>query len=435
MKTTLLLETHPAPTAELPGAVPGGHLVRALLRIEGEARPLDGRVPLNLSLVLDRSGSMQGGRLEAVKRAAAHLVRRLHPADRVSVVAFESEVATVAAPGTAAEQPGLLAALAALDTAGLTNLSGGWLAGRAHVDAHLDAEGVNRILLLTDGHANRGITDPDTLAGLCANARRSGVGTTTVGVGEGFDEDLLAAMADAGGGASYYVERLDQADDVFAEELDGLLGIAAQNLTVRLQPRDAVRVAEVHHSYPQDSAADDVLALRIGDLYAREPREVLVDLLVSPLHPAYTGAPVPVLDVVIEADVWTEDGGMERRRIAVPVSFDPAAGAVSNAEVTKVYTLLQAARARREARRFGDDGRTSAAIRTLREAARHMRAAGIEDVAVDAEAADLLHTAELLEDEEMLSIGNRKYIMSLERHAGRGRHSALRKGRRPARRD
>ncbi|HSG48904.1 MAG TPA: VWA domain-containing protein, partial [Longimicrobiales bacterium] len=334
MKTSLLVETHP---------IPAGHLVRALLRIEGDAPSDDRRVPLNLSLVLDRSGSMGGGKLEAVKRAARDLIKRLHPTDRVSVVAFDHEVTTVANPGTAAEQPELLHALMGIQTGGTTNLSGGWLQGRALIQEHHDAEGVNRVVLLTDGLANQGITDRPTLRKLCAQALESRVTTTTVGVGGGYDEELLGEMAEAGGGSTYYIERLDQAGGIFEEELEGLLSISAQNLTVSLRPRDAVKVATVHHSYPSHAHDNGTLTLTVGDLYAREPREVLADFMVLPERVA--GAPagetaLPVVDLVVEADCWTEGGAMERRKIFLPVTFEPANGAVTHPEVHKVFTLL-----------------------------------------------------------------------------------------------
>jgi Ca-activated chloride channel family protein len=182
MKTSLLVETHPHTH---------GHL--------GEAPAEDGRIPLNLSFVLDRSGSMMGGKLEAVKRAARDLIQRLHPDDVVSVVSFDDLVDTVAQPGTTADQTGLLDALMGIQCGGTTNLSGGWLQGRALVQEHHQADGVSRVILLTDGLANVGITDGDTLRQLCGQALESRVTTTTVGVGEGFDEDLLAGMAQAGG--------------------------------------------------------------------------------------------------------------------------------------------------------------------------------------------------------------------------------------------
>jgi hypothetical protein len=151
MKTSLFLE-HETDAA--------GITVRALLRVAGDPPPAEGRIPLNLSLVLDRSGSMTGEPLEAAKDAARHLLRRLRPEDTASVVAFGSDVTTVAEPATGEDQAHLPAQIRAIETEGMTNLSGGWLRGRELVAQHLEEDGVNRVILLTDGHANEGVTDP-----------------------------------------------------------------------------------------------------------------------------------------------------------------------------------------------------------------------------------------------------------------------------------
>lgn len=432
MKTSLLVETHPHPS---------GHLVRCLLRIEGVppacAPGERHRVPLNLSLVLDRSGSMAGGKLEAVQRAARDLVRRLHPDDRVSVVVFDDEVNTISPPGTAAEQPDLLRALMGIRPGGCTNLSGGWLQGRALAQVHHDPEGLNRVILLTDGLANQGITDPTTLRELCAQALQARVSTTTVGVGAGYDEELLASMAEAGGGCTYYIERLDQAGGVFEEELEGLLSIAAQNLTVRLQPRESAEITLVHHSYPAVSEADGGLRLSVGDLHAREPREVLADVVVASGKQAEGGGggfassgEVAVLDLVVEADVWAASGGLERRRVSLPVTFDPEAGAVGHPEVERVYALLKAADARREAVALGDRGDVAGAARTLREAGMMIAESGLDLAEAAPEIAELQLLADSMETHSEMSAMDRKFLYTKQQMMTKSRRSASRKLRR-----
>ena len=129
MKTTVLLDHEPV--------ADGGWMVHALLRLEGEAPKDRDRTPLNLSVVLDRSGSMAGEKLDAATRAAAMLVRRLSPDDTVSVVAFDDEVQVVAPPATGEAQEDLPGLIRSIHVGGCTNLSGGWLRGRDLVAAHL----------------------------------------------------------------------------------------------------------------------------------------------------------------------------------------------------------------------------------------------------------------------------------------------------------
>ena len=130
MKPTVLLDYEFA-------VARSGYVVRALLKLEGRAPAAQGRVPLNLSLALDRSGSMAGGKLEAALEAAALLVRRVRPEDVVSVVAYDDTVQTVALPATGEEQADLARRVGAIEIGGSTNLSGGWLRGR-----ELAAEGL-----------------------------------------------------------------------------------------------------------------------------------------------------------------------------------------------------------------------------------------------------------------------------------------------------
>jgi Ca-activated chloride channel homolog len=121
MKTGILIDH---------GPVDGGRVVRVLLKVEAEAPAHADRLPLNLSLVLDRSGSMHGEKLEAARAAAALLVRRLAPEDLVSVVAYDDAVHTVAEPAKGAAQATLPRQIEQIETGGSTNLSGGWLRGR-----------------------------------------------------------------------------------------------------------------------------------------------------------------------------------------------------------------------------------------------------------------------------------------------------------------
>jgi Ca-activated chloride channel family protein len=378
MNTAILLDHEPV--------ADGGWLVRALLRVEGEAPSAGGRQPLNLALVLDRSSSMAGEKIAWAREAAQLVARRVWPEDVVSVVAFGSEVETVAAPRSGAERGELLRRIAEIEVEGCTNLSGGWLKGRDHVAQHFRAGQVNRILLLTDGQANEGIRDPAQLAALCRSAVEHGISTTTIGFGQDYNERLLAALAEAGGGHTYYIEEPEQAPGVFAEEIEGLLSLAAQSITVRVQSSSGVEFVAVRHAYPAH-AEGEALAVELGDLYAREPKLLLAEFL---LPPSESGREIEVARVVVSGYVLTAGGGIELRTIVLPITLSPVDGGRVEPEVRREWLVLEAARARREALAERERGDYEAARVRLGEAGRQLNASGIMSDELAEEAADLL---------------------------------------------
>jgi Ca-activated chloride channel family protein len=164
--------------------------------------------PLDVAFVLDRSGSMRGGKLDLAKEGVDLAVARLRDADRTALVVYDDEVDTVQplALATPRLKASLRLALHGVDPGGSTYLSGGWVAGCHQLaeappvrNAGSTASRIRRVILLTDGLANVGILDPTVLARHAGELRRRGIATTTVGVGQDFDEGLLSAMAEAGG--------------------------------------------------------------------------------------------------------------------------------------------------------------------------------------------------------------------------------------------
>lgn len=411
MKTSVVLDYHHAT-----GRV--GYIVRALVKFEGDSTPSANRLPLNLSVVLDRSGSMSGSKLSYARRAAADLIRRLRPEDIVSVVAYDDQLVTVAEPQTGDAQRDLPNEIEQIHSGGSTNLSGGWLRGRELTARNQNAENrLSRVLLLTDGLANVGITHPEQLVGMCANARESGVTTSTIGFGGDYDEELLRAMAEGGGGHSYYIENPDHAPGVFEEEIEGLLSLAAQNIEVKVTPEHSVELVAIHNTY-QSNVTSDGITVAVGDLYAREPKSLLVEFFVSQDANA---TPRPIANITATADVMTEGGGIERQVIRVPVSATLEGEGTPEPEIQRTRLLLDAAKAREEARERGRRGDFDGAASMLREmSVACMADPGLgETVAEQAE--DLLAMARKYESRDV-SRADEKYLYQRAYNARRGKH-------------
>jgi Ca-activated chloride channel family protein len=347
---------------------------------------------------------MQGEKLAAARDAAAFLVRRMAPDDRVTVVAYDDDVHTVADEHTPRAAVGHL--IQQIATGGCTNLSGGWLRGRELVAALRQERGMNRILLLTDGQANLGITDRDQLTTLCAAAGRAGITTTTVGFGADYDEVLLRSMADAGGGNTYYIERPDQAPGVFEEEIEGLLSLAAQNVAIEVRPSDAVQLTTVWHDYPSHPIPGG-RRIEIGDIYAREPKSLILEFFV----PALGETPdIEIAQVRVEAHVLTADGDVRRQVIDLGIRSPLSAVGHTEPTIQEELLLVKSARAREDSLRRRDAGDVRGASAVLREMVHDMRVSPSADSPMSREqAADLEAMARRI-DESEFNAADAKYV-------------------------
>ncbi|MCP3137820.1 vWA domain-containing protein [Pyxidicoccus xibeiensis] len=325
------------------------------------------RRSLNLGLVIDRSGSMAGAPLKNAIQASHELVERMRPEDTLSVVTYDDAVATVLAPVKVKDKAAIGKVLARVNAGGCTNLSGGWLKGVEHVKSQLSAEGINRVLLLTDGQANAGITDPGQLINMAREKSNAGIITTTLGFGANFNEDLLIGMANAGEGHFYYIQSPEDAAGVFRIEMEGLGSLVAQNLEVVLKPAPTVKVASVLNRYRTEARGQEV-SVGLGDVYATEPRQLAAELSVA--APSSAG-PTTLATLVFKAQVVV-DGSVREVTGEVPILAQLAPAAESAAvaadrNVLAQTSRLRIARVKDQAIELADKGELASASKRLRE--------------------------------------------------------------------
>lgn len=343
-------------------ATRNAHQVGLLVTIGAEA-PVN-RPPINVALVLDRSGSMSGAPLAAAKDAALRFSRFLGPADRLSVVAFDDEVHTLFGPGTGGD-PSVEAAIRPIGPGGSTNLSGGWLKGRSLVESGM-VTGTNRVVLLTDGQANVGITEPTDMAAAAGGAQGQGISTTTIGFGPDFNEDLLKAMSTAGRGNAWYVEKVDQMGGIFDEEIEGLVALAGQNVEVEIRlTHPQVQGVTLLQDFPHRRDADGAWHVTLGDLLATTPLSLG---LVFHVEGVRSLGEARLGDVTVRGDFMVP-GGIEHRttKLAVMATLDGADH--PEPEVERTLVRFQVAQTRDEAVKAADNGRFEDAAALMRKAA------------------------------------------------------------------
>lgn len=207
----------------------GNGTIYAAVSVRGRQMP-GTMPPLNVSLVLDRSGSMSGKPFDNMLRAAEAFVQASRDGDRLSVVVFSDGVFEAIAPIVIdpASRADAIMRVRALRDGGGTWLSGGYLGGLAEVFQFFSEWQINQIVLLSDGQPNRGITDSGQLMAIAARAAEHGVSTTTIGFGHLHDELLMQGMADAGGGTYHYVGKPEDIPAIFQREANSILRTAVR---------------------------------------------------------------------------------------------------------------------------------------------------------------------------------------------------------------
>jgi len=346
----------------------------AVVRLEAQGRPDRKRPPLDLVACIDVSGSMSGAKLEAVRRALHALGSELSGQDRLGLTTFESEVRQ-ALPPTAMDGEGkaqLRAAVDRLVPMGSTFMSGGLLGALDDLHAApAPAEGaVRRVLLFTDGHANQGLgeADRDAWAKLLATQLR-GTSVSWFGFGEDHDAEFLAFLADLSGGNAYVAKNADAISDAFAQELGGLLGVRAMDITVTVEVKggSATLLNEESHAHK-----DGRLEVKLADLSCEERRDLVFALSV----PA-GAADAPPLSLSVRVrfrDVVT--GERQQAELQASAPFTAGEAGPQRREVTEAAALVFAGTAQGRARAFAEQGRWRDAEQAILEAVTRLEAVG-----------------------------------------------------------
>ena len=346
-----------------------------LVRLQAPAaREESARPAVNLSFVVDRSGSMHGDKLRLAKEATLTAIHSLRERDRFSVVAYDDriDVLVAARAATAGDRRDAEDAVRRTFARGMTDLCGGWEAGCEQIGVSRHDGAVGRCLLLSDGLANRGVTNHEDIVGRARELAARGVETSTFGVGRDFDESLLGDMAAAGGGNFYYVEAAAQIPDFIASEVGEALETAATGVRLVLDLPEGVRVRTLNEL---DTVQEGTRAtVAVGTMVSEQALEIVVMLD----FPAATVGERAAVAVSVRDD---DDAFSAVTATAefTHVEEPQAAGQTRTRDADYAAAQLSAALARRSALAFHDHGLFTEAQEALRSTAEQILAYESDD--------------------------------------------------------
>jgi Ca-activated chloride channel family protein len=340
---------------------------------EDHDRPAECLIP-----VLDRSGSMRGEPINACKQALHTLVDRMKPQDTFGLIAFDDQ-ANIAVPARSMKDHDLATVhqlIESIEPGGTTDLSAGYLLGIDAAKRNLQLTGAS-LLLLSDGHVNAGIRDLTKIAELARSARTDRITSTTIGIGEGYDERLLAAIATHGSGNHRFAHTSDDAISILGEESGDLLNKSVINAFLRIVPNDPDLInrigtlQDVPKWIETNHNNDPLVVIPLGDIYAGETRELLVQFHIPGIQSLGEHA---LGDFLID---FVTLPNLEQSNITWPIcvnvgSVDQVKSRIPNPTVTTAMLITESAKVQREASEHLRRGNTHEATKGIQERLDHM---------------------------------------------------------------
>jgi Ca-activated chloride channel homolog len=342
-----------------------------IVQVEVEARKNDDarRSPMNLAIVLDRSGSMEGAKLEKARQAAAMAVDRLGDDDIFSLVTYDDQTDLLIAPervGNRDHREELKAKIHRIQAGGSTALHAGVVLGAKQVRSFFDKERVNRVILLSDGLANVGPSSASDLSRLGRELRGDGISVSTLGLGDDYNEDLMTALAEASNANYYYVKDAEKLPGIFAQELGAARSLLARSIVIRIEAPDGVKLKEIV-GRPDIECHDRVAEIRMPELFGSEKRRFLVRCLAE-------GKTADAIEPAVVKLTYATIAGIqapEQRQSPKIVFTDDEKKADSSVqmEVARENSIVQNRVAKEQAVKLADEGKAKDAAELLRKQA------------------------------------------------------------------
>ncbi len=336
--------------------------------VEGGARP-----PLNLALVIDRSGSMTGTKMRYAKRAAQRLVDELGPHDRLSIVSYSTDVSVdiSSRQATQAAKASMRASIDRLNAAGGTNISGGFTRASQQVQQNKSPETINRVVLLSDGRATVGVTNVPQLRQMARQSLQKEVSLTTMGVGLDYNEDLMSAMADEGSGNYYFIDKPDTVVSILESEFDALAETVARKASLVITLPDGIELDELYGFSHQRTRKQVLVSL--AEFQSGQAKNILLKLRPT----ADKAGELPIMNVDLSyQDVTDDKDKSQTLELAAVVTDDiEKTKELVNPEVISRVQQVEVANSLQAAMAAYQSGNTAQAQDQLRNQQRSLRKA------------------------------------------------------------
>lgn len=348
------------------------------------------RPTLNLGLVIDRSGSMGGDKIRYARQAAIYAVQQLSERDRISVTIYDDQVEVIIPSQLAIQKQDIINRINSINPRNMTALYDGWLEGATQVSKYLQPEHLNRVILLSDGLANVGETNPDVIGNTVNGLSKRGVSTTTMGIGDDFNEDLMQGIALSGDGNYYYIQNPDQLPSIFNAELQGIMATIGQKVSLGINTFSPVELVDVFN----DLEKTEYGRYKLPNLIAGNEIDVVLRLKIPPMKES---TPLVKFRLAYD-DNETQSRKVSHHQLQLPVVNSAELNSYPfNEEVKAKVAQLMASRAKEEAVRNLDRGDLLGTRKRLQVAKEEMMASG---VAFDVIAPQMAEMDDLLEDLE-----------------------------------
>ena len=335
------------------------------------------RPMLNLGLVIDRSGSMHGAKMEYARQAAIYGVQQLVECDRetvrcdrLSVTIYDDEVEVIIPSQQVKDKSDIIHRIKRIQPDGMTALYDGWLEGATQVSQHLQPESLNRVILLSDGLANVGETNPDVIGNDVHGLSKRGVSTTTMGIGDDFNEDLMQGIALSGDGNYYYIQNPDQLPSIFNAELQGIMATIGQRVSLGIRTFVGVELVDVFNDLDKTEYGN----YKLPNLIAGNEFDMVLRLKI----PAMAKSECLVNFRLAYDDSESQSRKVSHHKLELPVVTSKELNEYPfNEEVRARVARLMASRAKEEAIKSLDRGDFARTKERLQMAKQEMMDSGI----------------------------------------------------------